>query len=270
MNGKGDLPGLFAAKRLSDHNRAEMREIFERAIKLAERGQLRMRVPLEVKHVQKLRGMHYHYRPELFLQLQGRTDFQFPKDAFSLSPDELCVIPAGVPHGEIVHAEAAQPFRNLVAGFYNKTSTQVDAFLKLRSGRFITLAHPGATMTQAFGVNDSDEVVGTYTDGTGSSAKTFGFTWTSWGGWKTISDPLGVGATTINGVNDAGDLVGFYTDSAGNTDGLLWAASRHTAPSAPRVTQSVTVTVKPAVTPTTPTTSVTTPTSDSTAAPSHW
>jgi len=87
MNGKGDLPGLFAAKRLSDHNRAEMREIFERAIKLAERGQLRMRVPLEVKHVQKLRGMHYHYRPELFLQLQGRTDFQFPKDAFSLSPD---------------------------------------------------------------------------------------------------------------------------------------------------------------------------------------
>jgi AraC-like DNA-binding protein len=121
MNGKGDLPGLFAAKRLSDHNRAEMREIFERAIKLAERGQLRMRVPLEVKHVQKLRGMHYHYRPELFLQLQGRTDFQFPKDAFSLSPDELCVIPAGVPHGEIVHAEAAQPFRNLVAGFYNNT-----------------------------------------------------------------------------------------------------------------------------------------------------
>jgi AraC-like DNA-binding protein/mannose-6-phosphate isomerase-like protein (cupin superfamily) len=121
MNGKGDLPGLFAAKRLSDHNRAEMREIFERAIKLAERGMLRLRVPHEVKQVQKLRGMHYHYRPELFLQLQGRTDFQFPRDAFSLNPDELCVIPAGVPHGEIVHAEENRPFRNLVAGFYNNT-----------------------------------------------------------------------------------------------------------------------------------------------------
>src|SRR3984885_12318925 len=36
-----------------------------------------------------------------------------------------------------------------VAGFYNKTSTKVDAFLKLHSGQFITLAYPGAAMTQA-------------------------------------------------------------------------------------------------------------------------
>ena len=121
MTGDGDPSGLFAAKRLSDHNRAEMREIFERAIKLAERDQLRLRVPHEVKQVHKRRGMHYHYRPEVFLQLQGRTDFQFPRDAFSLNPDELCVIPAGVPHGEVAHADGKRPFRNLVAGFYNNT-----------------------------------------------------------------------------------------------------------------------------------------------------
>ena len=112
---------LFAAKQMSDHNRAEMREVFDRAIKLAEHDRLHLRVPHEVKPAQKLRGMHYHYRPELFLQLQGRTDFQFPKETFALNPDELCVIPAGVPHGEIVHAEATRPFRNLVAGFYNNT-----------------------------------------------------------------------------------------------------------------------------------------------------
>lgn len=112
---------LFAAKQMSDHNRAEMREIFDRAIKLAEHDRLHLRVPHEVKPAQKLRGMHYHYRPELFLQLQGRTDFQFPKETFALNPDELCVIPPGVPHGEIVHAEAMRPFRNLVAGFYNNT-----------------------------------------------------------------------------------------------------------------------------------------------------
>jgi AraC-like DNA-binding protein/mannose-6-phosphate isomerase-like protein (cupin superfamily) len=121
MNDKGDPSGLFAAKHVSDHNRAEMREIFDGAIKLAERNQLPLHVPREVKLVQKLRGMHYHYRPELFLQLQGRTDFQFPREAFSLNPDELCVIPAGVPHGETVQPEAARPFRNLVAGFYNNT-----------------------------------------------------------------------------------------------------------------------------------------------------
>lgn len=112
---------LFAAKQMSDHNRAEMREVLDRAITLAEHDRLHLRVPHEVKPAQKLRGMHYHYRPELFLQLQGRTDFQFPKESFALNPDELCVIPAGVPHGELVHAEATRPFRNLVAGFYNNT-----------------------------------------------------------------------------------------------------------------------------------------------------
>jgi AraC-like DNA-binding protein len=98
-----------------------MRDIFDRTIKLAEQDRLRLRVPNEVKHVHNLRGMHYHYRPEFFLQLQGRTDFQFPRDAFTLSPDEVCVIPAGVPHGEYVHADEGRPFRNLVAGFYNNT-----------------------------------------------------------------------------------------------------------------------------------------------------
>ena len=63
--------------------------------------------------------------------------------------------------------------------------------------------------------------MGVYTTGSGSSAQSFGFTWTKRAGFTTISDPAGMGTTTINGVNDHGDLVGFYIDSAGNTDGLL-------------------------------------------------
>jgi hypothetical protein len=108
-----------------------------------------------------------------------------------------------------------------VTGFYNKTSKQVDAFLRLADGQFITLAVHGAAMTQAFGVNGSDEVVGAYTVGSGNNAKTHGFTWRPGSGFKTVDDPHGIGTTTINGVNDHGDLVGFYTDSAGNTDGML-------------------------------------------------
>ena len=108
-----------------------------------------------------------------------------------------------------------------VAGFYAKTSSLTDAFLRLHDGRFITLAVPGASMTQAFGVNDHDEVVGAYTVGTGSSATMHGFTWRPGHGFTTVDDPHGVGTTTINGVNDAGDLVGFYVDSAGNTDGMI-------------------------------------------------
>jgi hypothetical protein len=68
---------------------------------------------------------------------------------------------------------------------------------------------------------DHDEVVGTYTVGSGSSAVTHGFTWKPGKGFTTVDDPHGIGTTTINGVNNAGDLVGFYVDAAGNTDGFL-------------------------------------------------
>jgi hypothetical protein len=108
-----------------------------------------------------------------------------------------------------------------VAGFYATSGGASDGFLKYAGGRFITLAVPGASMTQAFGVNDSREVVGTYTDGTGNKATTHGFTWRPGHGFSTVDDPHGIGATTINGVNDRGDLVGFYTAANGDTDGML-------------------------------------------------
>ncbi|HEX9541465.1 MAG TPA: hypothetical protein VGA04_25145, partial [Streptosporangiaceae bacterium] len=124
-------------------------------------------------------------------------------------------------------------------------------------------------------------VVGSYTIGSGTNAKTFGFTWSRHTGFKVVNAPQGLGATTINGVNDAGDLVGFYTDAAGNTHGLLWAASRHTAPFAPRVTQfapltpttsptpmtSATPTISATATPTTTTSPAPTAVSSS---PRHW
>ena len=113
---------LFAARSMSHHSRAEMRQAFDDAIRLVERNRLVLRVPHGHPSVLNKRGMHYHYRPEVFLGLQGWTDFSFPKEGFRLGPEELCVIPAGVPHGEVVQAGGAdKPFRNLVAGFYNNT-----------------------------------------------------------------------------------------------------------------------------------------------------
>jgi hypothetical protein len=133
------------------------------------------------------------------------------------------VLVPGAPAGVAGPSLTATAINNLgdVAGFYAKSSAQTDAFLQLHSGRFITLAVPGASMTQAFGVNDRDEVVGAYTTGSGNNAATHGFTWRPGSGFRTVDDPHGQGTTTINGVNDAGDLVGFYTDAAGNTDGML-------------------------------------------------
>lgn len=98
-----------------------MRTIFDLWIKQAERGALRVRIPKEAKPIQNLRGMHYHYRPEIFLQIQGHTEFKFPREHFDLLPGEICIVPAGVPHAEVVSGEEGRPFRNLVAGFYNNT-----------------------------------------------------------------------------------------------------------------------------------------------------
>ena len=110
-----------------------------------------------------------------------------------------------------------------VAGFYtNPANGNTDGFLE-GGGEFIDLSVPGASSTMALGVNDNDEVAGTYTAGSGSSAAMHGFTWTLGGGFQSIDDPHGMGTTTVNGVNDAGNLVGFYVDSAGNTDGMLAA-----------------------------------------------
>jgi hypothetical protein len=133
------------------------------------------------------------------------------------------VLVPGAPGGQAGPSLTAAGVNNRgdVTGFYAATSAQTDAFLRLGSGRFVTLAVPGAAMTQALGVNDSDEVVGVYTVGSGDSAQTHGFTWRPGHGFRTVDDPHGIGATTINGVNDAGDLVGFYTDAAGNTDGMI-------------------------------------------------
>ena len=103
-----------------------------------------------------------------------------------------------------------------VCGFFNAATGPVKSFLRSHAGALTVLTVKGE-MTQAFGVNDHDEVVGANTVG----GSTFGFTWTPAGGFKTVNDPLGVGSTVINGVDDAGQLVGFYSSANGNTNGML-------------------------------------------------
>jgi probable HAF family extracellular repeat protein len=105
------------------------------------------------------------------------------------------------------------------AGFYVNARGATVAFVQFHGGRTFTIAMPGASATQAFGVNDNGEIVGTYTTGTGNNAVTHGFTWMN-GKFTTVNYPM-ASSTTINGVNDEGDIVGFYTDAKGNTDGFV-------------------------------------------------
>jgi len=64
--------------------------------------------------------MAYHFKPELFIQLGGTTEFFSPGQRFTLEPGEICIMPKGVPHGEIAHG-GERPFENIVVCYYNET-----------------------------------------------------------------------------------------------------------------------------------------------------
>jgi hypothetical protein len=101
------------------------------------------------------------------------------------------------------------------------SATHVTSSFLIQNGVVTRFQFPGGSDTQAFGINKSDQIVGSYLDGAGVM---HGFVLdhpTTTPTWHSVDDPNGVGSTVINGENDAGDLVGFYTDAAGNTDGML-------------------------------------------------
>jgi probable HAF family extracellular repeat protein len=108
-----------------------------------------------------------------------------------------------------------------VVGFATDKQGNTTSWL-IHNGHLTAFGFPGGSDTQALGVNDKDQIVGSYLDGADVQ---HGFLLSSPLGpvskWRGIDDPNGVGTTLVNGLNDAGDLVGFYIDTAGNTDGML-------------------------------------------------
>jgi probable HAF family extracellular repeat protein len=101
-----------------------------------------------------------------------------------------------------------------IVGFSTGSKGATSSWL-MHNGQLVSFQYPGGSDTQAFGVNDSDEIVGTYLNHSGVQ---HGFVLTDPLGptshWQTVDDPNGIGDTFINGLNDAGDLVGFYCASA--------------------------------------------------------
>jgi uncharacterized membrane protein len=87
----------------------------------------------------------------------------------------------------------------------------------------------GAVSVMALGINDQDQVVGSYTD---KNNLTHGFLFDEQSQtYKTIDDPnqknIVGGGTTLNGINNNGQIVGFFVDQAGNTEGLQVSVSVH-------------------------------------------
>lgn len=96
---------------------------------------------------------------------------------------------------------------------WNQLSARIAGFLvvcvagslsRIARADLTIITIPGSTETDAFGVNNSNEIVGLYYDGTGEH----GFTWTN-GAVTTINVP-GADSTAATGVNDLGEVVGNY------------------------------------------------------------
>lgn len=96
-------------------------ETFRRQVGLLEAGKARIRIPATRHLFERHPQMQYHFKPELFIQLGSETEFFFPDQRFVLGPGEICVMPKGVPHGEIVRNTGGKPFENVVVCFYNET-----------------------------------------------------------------------------------------------------------------------------------------------------
>jgi probable HAF family extracellular repeat protein len=79
-----------------------------------------------------------------------------------------------------------------------------------RSG-FTRIAFPRAVTTQAFDVNNRDQVVGEYVDRNGVY---HGYRWKN-GRFTTFDGPRGALGASITGINDRGDMVGMYITADG-------------------------------------------------------
>jgi probable HAF family extracellular repeat protein len=109
-----------------------------------------------------------------------------------------------------------------ISGFYTVGHT-TNGFVLDEDHGFRKIRLGAGTNTQALGINQDGQVVGSFVDGAGTM---HGFVW-SHGRTRQIDDPNhGAGGTLVNGLNDRGQLVGFYVDNAGNTHGFLASSHR--------------------------------------------
>lgn len=78
-------------------------------------------VPPLRDHVMEHPGLHFHFNPDLIIGLTGASRLEFIHEHRDIQPDDLALIPGGIPHREIARAGRAPGFENLVISVYNQT-----------------------------------------------------------------------------------------------------------------------------------------------------
>ena len=133
---------------------------------------------------------------------------------------------------------------NEATGYYIANSDGLThGYLRDSSGNLTFPIDPaGSTGTILFGNNDSNWVVGRYSDASGI---THGLFFITPDDILTFDFPGAAGFTSLNGINQQGYIVGRYTDASGNDHGFL-AKVNPNATAAPQLNNPRLAPVKPA------------------------
>ena len=130
--------------------------------------------------------------------------------------------------------------KGAIVGTYNPNSTSQAAYI-LKSGVVTTIFYPGAAMTSGFGINDNQDIVGSYVP-PGVGAPTFGFQYVN-GVFTSLSFPGGSIMTQAIGINRAGIVVGTYQDAKAVTHGFAYSNGKYTSITFPGATATFANTV---------------------------
>ncbi|MEY4908408.1 MAG: hypothetical protein RL260_2126 [Pseudomonadota bacterium] len=84
------------------------------ALAAAQAGQLVVHRPQHLGEPQSRGDGHFHLTPELFVQVEGWTDFRFPHGGCRLAAGEVLIVPPQLRHDEHVGATRGAAFRNVV------------------------------------------------------------------------------------------------------------------------------------------------------------
>jgi AraC-like DNA-binding protein len=94
--------------------RRALRLVFEEHIVALREDAGRLRIPPAPSGGQLRRGMHMHLKPELFLQIGGRSLFRCVGSEFILNSGECCLMPRATAHGERAMSAGGRRFANAV------------------------------------------------------------------------------------------------------------------------------------------------------------
>jgi len=96
--------------------------IFRKKYEECKSGKVNIRIPQSLHLYETHVGMAYHFKPEMFIQTGGYTEFHCPDKIFETRDSEICIMPKGVPHGEVAY-DSGKDFENVVVCFYSHTIT---------------------------------------------------------------------------------------------------------------------------------------------------